>query len=145
MRTPLREERPPRSEDKGSTRIGPGEVLELLRESRPPLLVDVRLQPSWARSRRQIAGAARIPADELAARHEELHRDRLVVTYCSSPDEATSARAALALREKGYQAKALLGGWRRWQGLGYPTEPKKQPREAPRVRATTARHYSGHG
>ena len=39
--------------------------------------------------------------------------------------EATSARVALKLIEKGYtRVFALKGGWNDWQDAGYPTEPK---------------------
>lgn len=41
-------------------------------------------------------------------------------------DEATSARAALLLTERGYtQVYALRGGWNAWLAAGLPTESSK--------------------
>jgi rhodanese-related sulfurtransferase len=40
-------------------------------------------------------------------------------------DEATSARAARALMERGFtKVYALKGGWNEWLEAGYPTAPK---------------------
>jgi rhodanese-related sulfurtransferase len=41
-------------------------------------------------------------------------------------NEATSARAALQLRERGYEAYALTGSLGAWLDAGYPTQPKAQ-------------------
>jgi 3-mercaptopyruvate sulfurtransferase SseA len=45
--------------------------------------------------------------------------------------EHTSARAAQILREKGYSARALLGGWAAWTTSGGETEPAAEPRPSP--------------
>ena len=46
-------------------------------------------------------------------------------------EEHTSARAAQILREKGYTARALLGGWAAWTTSGGETEPAAEPRPSP--------------
>jgi rhodanese-related sulfurtransferase len=43
--------------------------------------------------------------------------------YCNCPNEATAARMARLLVEKGYhEVWPLLGGLDGWMELGYPTE-----------------------
>jgi len=44
-----------------------------------------------------------------------LPEDRMVVAYCAWHDEATSARAAHQLRQKGINAVALQGGIDDWR------------------------------
>jgi 3-mercaptopyruvate sulfurtransferase SseA len=46
-------------------------------------------------------------------------------------EEHTSARAAQILREKGYSARALLGGWAAWTTSGGETETAAEPRPSP--------------
>jgi 3-mercaptopyruvate sulfurtransferase SseA len=46
-------------------------------------------------------------------------------------EEHTSARAAQILREKGYRARALLGGYAAWANSGGETEPVAEPRPSP--------------
>jgi membrane protein DedA with SNARE-associated domain/rhodanese-related sulfurtransferase len=62
-----------------------------------------------------IPGAVRIPLSELAARHKEIPRDRDVVLYCTCPNEASSARAALLLKKHGItRVRPLEGGADAW-------------------------------
>jgi membrane protein DedA with SNARE-associated domain len=65
-----------------------------------------------------IPGALRIPLSELAARHDEVPRDRDVVLFCSCPNEASAARAALLLRKYGItRVRPLEGGADAWLQL----------------------------
>jgi rhodanese-related sulfurtransferase len=57
-------------------------------------------------------------------RFEELPGELDIIAYCTRPDEATSARVALFLREHGYRAWALAGGYRAWRESGYPIDSK---------------------
>jgi hypothetical protein len=51
----------------------------------------------------------------------DLATDREVILYCSSPGEATSARVALALRERGFEhVRPLAGGFQSWRDQGFP-------------------------
>jgi rhodanese-related sulfurtransferase len=53
--------------------------------------------------------------------------NRAVVTYCTCPSEATSIRAAGSLKEIGFEAAALMGGFEAWKAkyLVEPTEAAK--------------------
>jgi rhodanese-related sulfurtransferase len=49
---------------------------------------------------------------------------REVVLNCASPGEFTSARVALALREKGVNlVRPLAGGFQAWRDRGFPITP----------------------
>jgi rhodanese-related sulfurtransferase len=59
---------------------------------------------------------------ELEERHGELPRDRDVVLYCTCPNQATSARAAMRLHRRGFKhVRPLLGGFQTWIDLDFPT------------------------
>jgi rhodanese-related sulfurtransferase len=48
--------------------------------------------------------------------------DREIILYCTCPNEATSAKAALALRNRGIKRiRPLQGGLDAWRRRGYPT------------------------
>lgn len=90
------------------------------------LVVDVRDHASFVAGR--IAGAIHVALKDLEGGDQgiadvrELARGRLVVAYCSCPTEASSLRAARALRAKGVNARALVGGYLRWVDAGGRTE-----------------------
>jgi len=69
-----------------------------------------------------IPGAARIsPAPLRSSARISVPPDVQVVLYCSSPNQITSARTALALRRKGISNVWLLqGGLKAWRELGLP-------------------------
>ena len=51
--------------------------------------------------------------------------DRTVITYCTSPHEASSAQVAQKLAEHGYKnVHPLFIGLEAWQKAGLPLEPK---------------------
>lgn len=54
----------------------------------------------------------------------ELPRDKTIITYCTCPDDAASARLTRVLRSEGYDAWLLDGGLPAWRAAGYPMELK---------------------
>ena len=85
--------------------------------------VDVRLG-SWDRSDVKAKDAIRIEASALSDELDRIPEGADVVTYCTCPNENTSARAAALLNERGYHAAALAGGFEAYQDAGLATEPK---------------------
>ena len=58
--------------------------------------------------------------EELEARIGELPRDRPVVAYCRGTYCLEADEAVAALRERGFDAHRLEGGWPEWQAEGRP-------------------------
>jgi len=98
-----------------STR-GAGEV--------PPLIIDVRGSAEYEAG--HIQGAVNIPLGQLSRKLKQLPRERPIVTYCNMHHrgESRGERAAAQLRERGYQAQTLDGGYPGWKGQGLPVEEK---------------------
>jgi membrane protein DedA with SNARE-associated domain/rhodanese-related sulfurtransferase len=69
-----------------------------------------------------IPGAARIsPSPLRSSAKVRVPSDVKIVLYCSSPNQLTSARTALALRRKGISnVWVLQGGLKAWRELGLP-------------------------
>lgn len=77
------------------------------------LLVDLRDEEAVGYG--MIPGAVWIFAEELEARHEELPKDKKLVLYCTRG--VVSETAAQSLREKGYDAYSLEGGYYRFLAI----------------------------
>ena len=81
-------------------------------------IIDIRKEPDD----RQIPGSERYNGESLVeADRAPFEKDETVVLYCGSGNSCS--RIAAALRERGYDAVALQGGYRAWRDAGLPTEP----------------------
>ncbi|HEX8053514.1 MAG TPA: rhodanese-like domain-containing protein [Thermoleophilaceae bacterium] len=98
--------------------VAPERVKEML-DRGEIVLIDVREQYEWDAGR--IAGAKHIELERLAARADEIPRDRPVVFQCRLG--ARSAMATEAFRASGYEAYNLTGGISAWVDHGLPLDP----------------------
>jgi rhodanese-related sulfurtransferase len=80
-----------------------------------------------------IDGAISMPLGLVAARAEELPKEKLIVAYCTCKAEELSADAALALEKAGFKRTAALkGGLAAWKAAGYKvSETKREAFEIP--------------
>lgn len=78
------------------------------------VFLDVREDDEWSAG--HIEGSLHIPMGELAARQDELPRDRPVAVVCRSGNR--SAAVTEALTRAGYDAENLVGGVAEWKGVG---------------------------
>ncbi len=76
------------------------------------LILDVR--PAVEYEQGHIPGAISIPPEDLPARIEALPRDRTLVAYCRGPYCLFADEAVALLRERGFNAYRLEGGWPEW-------------------------------
>lgn len=104
-------------------KITPQELNDRLEGPRPVMPLDVR-RDSYESSETRIVGAMRIHPDELEDHVEEIPPRSEIITYCTCPNEESSAQAANFLSESGFRASALAGGFEAWEQGGFPTEPR---------------------
>jgi membrane protein DedA with SNARE-associated domain/rhodanese-related sulfurtransferase len=104
------------------TRIAPEDLREKLYAAEDILLIDLQGRSNSATVLMAIPGAVRIDPRALEQyRDVEIPTSREVVLYCASTGEFTSARVALALRQKGIEnVRPLAGGIRAWRERGFP-------------------------
>ena len=107
-----------------SNRISPEEANARVLAGEPVVFIDTRSPKAWAESGRKIPGALRITADDIPRQIGKIARDATVVAYCTCPNEESSTRAAQSLRDHGYRAFALRGGFNAWAAAEYPLQEK---------------------
>jgi len=96
-------------------RIKVTELQRMLDAGEDVVVIDVR---GMASGDGPIPGALRIPLSDLAARQHEVPRDRDIILFCSCPNEASAARAALILQKYGItRVRPLEGGADAWLQL----------------------------
>jgi rhodanese-related sulfurtransferase len=108
-------------------RMSAGQVIALLEGGRKPVFVDCRSGSDFEASPLKLPGAVRLAPEEVEAGRLDLQVDpqQTIVTYCSSPEEQTSARATHLLRGRGYRhVRILRGGLGGWTNAGLPVEAK---------------------
>jgi len=87
------------------------------------LILDLRSHFELEQDPAVIRGALHVTMDELRVRQQDIPRDRDIVLYCDCPNEVSSARMALQLRQQGIvRVRPLLGGIEAWRERRYPTE-----------------------
>jgi len=102
-------------------RITPEELRTKMDNGEEVAIVDLRHPLSMEADPELIPGARWIDPESIEAHSDELPRDRDIILYCNCPTEATSARAALLLKNHGVlRVRPLVGGLDGWRELGYP-------------------------
>jgi S1-C subfamily serine protease/rhodanese-related sulfurtransferase len=108
-------------------RIQPSQVIDRMGQGHAPLLLDTRLGTDYETSPLSLPGAVRLDPDQIAAGPMSLAADRqqLIVTFCTSPEERTSAHVARLLRRQGWRhVRVLKGGLGAWANARLPVETK---------------------
>ncbi len=105
-----------------SVLVTANELRDLLKETTPPVIVDVRGSTEYAAG--HIEGALNIPVGMLKRKRTSIPTDRVVITYCNMHHrgESRGERAAALLRELGLDARTLDGGYPGWTEHGFPGE-----------------------
>ena len=104
--------------------VSPQEAYTGLNATLPPVIIDVRGPSEFAAG--HVQGARNISFGQLARKLAQIPRDRQIVTYCNMHHrgESRGERGAALLREHGFQAQTLDGGYPAWQEAGLPVEGK---------------------
>lgn len=106
-------------------RISAGELKRLMDDGQEVLVVDLRGALDHEADPFTIPGALRMTAEELEHRHHEIPRHRDVILFCACPNEATAAKMALLLRQKGItKVRPLAGGIDAWRAGEFPLEAR---------------------
>jgi Fe-Mn family superoxide dismutase len=91
-------------------------------EDRRPVLLDLCLPVDLPRRTDMLAGAVMHAPAALDRWVEELPRDRPIAVYCICGFQV-SGRAVTELRQRGYNARSLVGGITAWHAIGGRTVP----------------------
>ena len=108
-------------------RVLPAQVIGFMENGVNPLLLDARTKTDYETSPLKLPGAVRLEPEEAESGRIKLDADprQLIVAYCTSREEQTSARVARLLRQRGYvNARVLKGGLGGWTNARLPVEAK---------------------
>ena len=83
-------------------------------------VLDVRPRAEFAAG--HLPGAASIPAESLEEELSRLPREKRIVVYCRGEYCHSADEAVVLLRNEGFDAVRLEGGWPEWLSEGKPTE-----------------------
>jgi len=102
-------------------RISVDELNQLLEQGQTPAIIDVRSALSQQSGR--IPGAAIVSMEDMHAFALDVPSDGEVIVYCACPNEASAARVAKLLMQKGYsKVRPLAGGIDAWIAAGHTLE-----------------------
>ncbi len=103
-------------------RITVAELDQLLKSGNPPTIIDVRT--GVAQQGGRIPGAMVMSVDDdLSALVINPETSSEVIIYCACPNEASAARLAKKLMQRGYtRVRPLTGGIDAWLAAGYSVE-----------------------
>ena len=108
-----------------ATRVTVDEVKERMERGEQFAFVDTRNPKAWSEAETKLPGAIRVPAEGTEEHISEIPRDRAVITYCTCPYEASSARVAQELIGHGFKnVHPLFGGVEAWEKAGLAVDPK---------------------
>jgi S1-C subfamily serine protease/rhodanese-related sulfurtransferase len=108
-------------------RILPGQVVGLVEKGLSPVLLDVRSTSDFETSPLTLPGAVRLSPEDADAGRITLAVEpgQVIITYCTTPGERTSAQVAQILRKRGYRhVRILKGGLGGWTNARLPVEAK---------------------
>src|SRR5436853_778061 len=104
-------------------RITAEELRHLMDSGKHPVIIDVRSRAERELDARSIPGALAFEVEGMERLLDSLPADRDVIFYCSFPNEASAARAAKRLIDRGYtRVRPLRGGLEAWTEAGYAIE-----------------------
>jgi rhodanese-related sulfurtransferase len=104
-------------------RITPEELKAKMDAHEKILIFDTRNRLDRNTDPVRIPGAFHILPEHIDFQPEDLSFDWEIIVYCTCPNEATSARAALQLQSMGLaHARPLRGGLDAWRELNLPVE-----------------------
>ena len=99
---------------KAAPRIEVVELAQRIASGEPMVIFDLRQRAS-PDADTSIPGALAVSLDELNAIDlPALAAEHPIVTFCDCPNDASAARAAMLLRQRGWQARVLRGGYQSW-------------------------------
>jgi phage shock protein E len=102
--------------------IKPADLEKKLNKKDAPLVIDVRTPDEFNGG--HIPGAVNIPLDDLPNRLSGIRKERPIVPYCNMHHRGNSRgeRAAQLLRDNGFEARAIDGGFVEWNKAGLTVE-----------------------
>jgi membrane protein DedA with SNARE-associated domain/rhodanese-related sulfurtransferase len=109
-------------------RISVVELRSLIDAGANPVVFDVRTTTAREREPQRIPGAIAFDLTQMEAVMAGLPAEREVVLYCNCPSEASAARIARLLMNRGVRSiRPLAGGLQAWIDAGFEADTGQEP------------------
>jgi membrane protein DedA with SNARE-associated domain/rhodanese-related sulfurtransferase len=102
--------------------VSPADVAHAM-SSDSAIIYDVRSHGYYDSKATRIKGSKRLEPNALHQIDEQFPASTQIYLYCTCVREATSARVARVLLDKGVRSAVIKGGLRAWMKAGLPLEP----------------------
>jgi membrane protein DedA with SNARE-associated domain/rhodanese-related sulfurtransferase len=102
--------------------VSPAEAARAV-SSDAAVIYDVRSHGYYDRKASRVRGSTRLEPSALHQAAGDIPTEKIVYLYCTCIREATSARVAQDLQDKGVRVAVIKGGLRAWKKAGLPLEP----------------------
>jgi membrane protein DedA with SNARE-associated domain/rhodanese-related sulfurtransferase len=102
--------------------VSPADVARAM-SSDAAIIYDVRSHNYYDSKATRIKGSKRLEPNALHQIDEQFPASTQLYLYCTCVREATSARVARVLLDKGVRSAVIKGGLRAWKKAGLPLEP----------------------
>jgi len=89
------------------------------------LLIDARPEEVYTGGSDQILGAIHLTEETAREMYTDMPKDKEYLIYSTKGEDEISLKFAEFLREKGFDAYAIEGGYENWRDSGLPIEPIK--------------------
>jgi rhodanese-related sulfurtransferase len=104
-------------------RVSVNELKGLIDAGANPVVFDVRTSSARERDPQRIPGAVALELSRVDAVVAELAAEREVILYCNCPSEASAARIARLLMNRGVRSvRPLTGGLQAWLDAGFEAD-----------------------
>ena len=105
--------------------ISPNDLKTCLESGAPPLILDVRKRAAFDESGLMLPGAMWRDPFGITQWIGDLAKDRPFIVHCVHGHEV-SQDAGTALREAGFDARVLAGGFEAWREAGFEVVPARE-------------------
>lgn len=86
-------------------------------------IIDARDEDVYTGGNNQIQGAIHLTENIAREVYDQLPKEREYMVYSTHGEDEISLKLANFLREKGYTAYVIKGGYEEWRDSGLPIEP----------------------
>jgi len=93
--------------------VGPIGLDYALKNKEQIQIVDMRTPELYTKG--HVPTAINLSLEEIERGSHQLDKNKTIVTYCYNITCALATKGALALAEKGYKVKELVGGFQSWE------------------------------
>ena len=97
-------------------------VRERLKEGTELFFIELRHAGDVDLAVKKVRGALRVTNDDALRHLSEIPKARVVVICSSAPNDEPAYRLAAQMRDRGFQAHALLGGLKSYLAAGLPVD-----------------------